>query len=118
MHRIGCVFMVVLLAPGQGKWAAKPRHHAGRTFGPRARCAPAARRAIATAERFGSNGSGTFAHAAVARRLSGHAEARRPGHDHGRAERRHWLEVEAPGPDGQPVRGFVSKRYVELDAAN
>jgi len=29
-----------------------------------------------------------------------------------------WLEVEAPGADGQPVRGFVSKRYVELDAAN
>ncbi|MCW8139529.1 MAG: SH3 domain-containing protein, partial [Planctomycetota bacterium] len=25
-----------------------------------------------------------------------------------------WLHVEADGRDGQPVRGYVAKRYVEL----
>ncbi len=26
-----------------------------------------------------------------------------------------WLEVEAPGPDGKPARGFVAKRYIDRE---
>lgn len=33
-----------------------------------------------------------------------------------RGESGDWFEVEAPGPSGEPARGFVSKRYVEVGA--